>query len=156
FDFNNAYSVDVDNRTLDDSANTFASVDWDNRILADSTSNQAVDWQNRTLKDTSSVTLLDWHVPGVVTITGNLGATNFSGTSSGTNTGDQDLSGLVPKTTAVNGHALSSNVTVTASDVGLGNVTNDTQTKSAIVPNTAPSSGQVLIGNAGGTAFAPQ
>lgn len=37
---------------------------------------------------------------------------------SGTNTGDQDLSGLVTKTTTVNGHALSSNVTVTASDVG--------------------------------------
>ncbi len=39
-------------------------------------------------------------------------------TTSGTNTGDQDLSGLVPKTTTVNGHALSTNVTVTASDVG--------------------------------------
>jgi len=43
---------------------------------------------------------------------------------SGTNTGDQDLSGLVPKTTTVNGHALSSNVTVTKSDVSLGNVDN--------------------------------
>src|SRR5215471_1110655 len=43
-----------------------------------------------------------------------------------------------------------------ASDVGLGSVTNDVQTKAAIVPNTAPSSGQVLVGNAGGTAYAPQ
>lgn len=43
---------------------------------------------------------------------------------SGTNTGDQDLSGLVPKTTTVNSHPLSSNVVVTASDVGLGNVDN--------------------------------
>lgn len=43
---------------------------------------------------------------------------------SGVNTGDQDLSGLVTKTTTVNGHALSSNVTVTSSDVGLGNVDN--------------------------------
>ena len=42
--------------------------------------------------------------------------------TSGTNTGDQDLSGLVTKTTTVNGHALSANVTVTATDVGLGNV----------------------------------
>jgi hypothetical protein len=50
---------------------------------------------------------------------------------SGVNTGDQDLSGLVPKTTTVNGHALSGNVSVTASDVGLGNVTNDTQLKAA-------------------------
>lgn len=44
--------------------------------------------------------------------------------TSGTNTGDQDLSGLVSKTTTVNGHALSANVTVTATDVGLGNVDN--------------------------------
>lgn len=38
--------------------------------------------------------------------------------------------------------------------LSLNNVTNDAQTKSAIVPNTAPSAGEVLIGNAGGTAFA--
>lgn len=44
--------------------------------------------------------------------------------TSGINTGDQDLSGLVPKTTTVNGHLLSVNVTVTATDVGLGNVDN--------------------------------
>lgn len=37
----------------------------------------------------------------------------------------------------------------------LGNVTNDAQTKASIVPNTAPSTGQILVGNAGGTAFAP-
>lgn len=47
--------------------------------------------------------------------------------TSGTNTGDQDLSGLVPKTTTVNGQALSGNVTVSKSDVGLGSVTNDAQ-----------------------------
>lgn len=46
------------------------------------------------------------------------------GNQSGTNTGDQDLSGLALKTTTVNGHALSSNVTVTKSDVGLGNADN--------------------------------
>lgn len=44
--------------------------------------------------------------------------------TSGTNTGDQDLSGLVPNTRTVNGHPLSSNVTVTKSDVGLGNADN--------------------------------
>jgi len=43
---------------------------------------------------------------------------------SGTNTGDQDLSNLVTNTRTVNGHALSANVTVTASDVGLSNVDN--------------------------------
>lgn len=58
--------------------------------------------------------------------------------TSGTNTGDQDLSGLVPKTTTVNGHALSSNVTVTKSDVGLGNVdnTSDATKNSAIATLT--------------------
>jgi hypothetical protein len=36
----------------------------------------------------------------------------------------------------------------------LGNVTNDTQTKASIVPNTTPSSGQILVGNAGSSAYA--
>lgn len=44
---------------------------------------------------------------------------------------------------------------LSASQVGLGNVTNDAQTKASVVPNTAPSAGQVLVGNAGGTAYAP-
>jgi len=43
----------------------------------------------------------------------------------------------------------------TPTQVGLGNVTNDAQTKAAVVPNTAPSAGQILVGNAGGTAYAP-
>jgi hypothetical protein len=46
--------------------------------------------------------------------------------------------------------------TLAPADVGLGSVTNDAQTKAAIVPNTAPSAGQILVGNAGGTAYAPQ
>lgn len=44
---------------------------------------------------------------------------------------------------------------LTAADVGLGSVTNDAQTKAAIVPNTLPSAAQMLLGNAGGTAYAP-
>jgi hypothetical protein len=44
--------------------------------------------------------------------------------TSGTNTGDQDLSGYVPNTRTVNGHTLSADVTVTKSDVGLSNVPN--------------------------------
>lgn len=67
-----------------------------------------------------------------------------------------DLSAsYVPVTRTVAGHALSSDVTVSASDVGLGNVTNDAQTKAAVVPNTAPAAGKILAGNAGGTAYAP-
>lgn len=44
---------------------------------------------------------------------------------------------------------------VTKDQVGLTNVTDDAQTKAAVVPNTAPSAGQLLVGNAGGTAYAP-
>lgn len=56
------------------------------------------------------------------------------------------------------GHSVSlgGSQAISASDVGLGSVTNDAQTKAAIVPNTAPSAGQVPTGNAGGTAYAPQ
>lgn len=46
--------------------------------------------------------------------------------------------------------------TVTSTDVGLSAVTNDAQTKASIVPNTAPNAGQILVGNAGNTAYAPQ
>jgi hypothetical protein len=42
----------------------------------------------------------------------------------------------------------------TAATVGLGSVTNDAQTKAAIVPNTAPAAGALLVGNAGATAYA--
>jgi hypothetical protein len=44
---------------------------------------------------------------------------------------------------------------ITATMVGLGNVTNNAQTQAAIVPNTAPAAAQILVGNAGGTAYAP-
>lgn len=57
--------------------------------------------------------------------------------TSGTNTGDQDLSGLVPKTTTVNGHSLSSNVTVTKSDVGLSNVPNTDCTNPANITQSS-------------------
>jgi hypothetical protein len=61
----------------------------------------------------------------------------------------------VANTVTVNGHALSSNVTVTTTDLSLNNVTNDAQTKASIFPNTAPAAGQIGVGNAGGTAYAP-
>jgi len=50
---------------------------------------------------------------------------------------------------------LKTDLGLVASDVGLGSVTNNAQTQAAIVPNTAPSAGQMLVGNAGGTAYAP-
>lgn len=51
-----------------------------------------------------------------------------------------------------NGSALTG---LTATQVGLGSVTNDPQTKASVVPNTAPAAGQIPVGNAGGTAYAP-
>lgn len=48
--------------------------------------------------------------------------------------------------------AITADITKTA--VGLSNVTDDAQTKAAIVPNTVPTAGQLLVGNAGGTAYA--
>lgn len=38
----------------------------------------------------------------------------------------------------------------TKAQVGLGSVTDDAQTKAAIVPNTAPAAGEILVGQAGG------
>lgn len=46
-------------------------------------------------------------------------------------------------------------VTTTTGVVSISSVTNDAQTKASIVPNTAPLAGQILAGNAGGTAYAP-
>ena len=62
------------------------------------------------------------------------------------------INGLVPKTTTVNGHALSSNVTVTKSDVGLGNVpnvdaTNATNITSGTLADARLSSNVTLQGN---------
>ncbi len=70
-------------------------------------------------------TVIDWHpVPGG----GDMLAAN-------------NLSDLVSKPTA-------------RVNLSLDQLTNDVQTKAAIVPNTSPSAGQVLVGNAGGTAYA--
>src|SRR5579871_2893071 len=79
----------------------------------------------------------------VVTYTGTGGQTSDSGTL---------LSSLAPLASPTFTGTVSG---ITASMVGLGSVTNNAQTQAAIVPNTAPSAGQILVGNAGGTAYAP-
>lgn len=66
-------------------------------------------------------------------------------------------------TSTTNGHAVGWSGTIgdvltdagafNATLVGLGSVTNDAQTKAAIVPNTAPAAAGLLVGNAGGTAY---
>lgn len=71
---------------------------------------------------------------------------------SGTNTGDQDLSGLVTKTTTVNGHALSSNVTVTASDVGAqATLVSGTNIKTINSTSILGSGNLVIAGGGAGT-----
>lgn len=53
-------------------------------------------------------------------------------TLSGINTGDQDLSGLVAKTTTINGHALNSNVTITATDVSAPTISSGSSSPASI------------------------
>lgn len=88
------------------------------------------------------------------------GGGTVTGTSSGTNTGDQtSIVGITGTKaqfdTACTDGNFAYQTDLTPTGVGLSNVTNDAQTKAAIVPNTAPSAGQILVGNAGGTAYAP-
>lgn len=47
-------------------------------------------------------------------------------------------------------------MTLAPADIGLGSVTNDVQTKAAVLPNTLPSTGQIPVGNTGGTAYVPK
>lgn len=88
------------------------------------------------------------------------GGGTVTGASSGTNTGDQtSIVGITGTKaqfdTACTDGNFAYQTDLTATAVGLGSVTNDAQTKAAIVPNTAPAAGEILVGNAGGTAYAP-
>lgn len=80
------------------------------------------------------------------------------GNTTGTNSGDQTLAGLggVPTTRQVNGHALSADVTVTKSDVGLGSVANSDTTTTANITDSSnkrfvTDAQQTVIGNTSGT-----
>lgn len=75
---------------------------------------------------------------GAGTGNGTITGINMNGSSKGTSgvidlgtviIEHQDISGKVDKTTTINGHALSDNVSISKSDIGLGNVTNDAQVK---------------------------
>ena len=103
----------------------------------------------------------------------NIASPTFTGTVGGitatmvglgnvTNTSDANKPVSTAQQTALDLKANSASPTftgtvggITAVMVGLGSVTNDAQTKSAVVPNTAPSAGQILAGNTDGTAYAP-
>jgi hypothetical protein len=79
-------------------------------------------------------TKLNGIAAGATANTGTITGIKMNGASKGTSgvvdlgtviTAHQDISGKVNTSTTVNGHALTGNVTVTKSDVGLSNVTND-------------------------------
>jgi hypothetical protein len=73
-------------------------------------------------------------------------------TLSGSNTGDQTLDELggVPTTTTVNGHPLNANVTITADDIGLGNVLNVAQAAAGLITASGlnVSTNNLLVGRA--------
>ncbi len=76
-----------------------------------------VDNTSDATKNAASVTLTNKTISGATNTLSNIPQSAVTGLTS-------DMSGKVPTTTTVNGHALSANVTVTKSDVGLGNVDN--------------------------------
>lgn len=88
---------------------------------------------------------------GLITAVSNNAITPDVGSITGL--GTNVAASLANATSGVGTLAITSDITKSA--VGLSNVTNDVQTKASIVPNTAPSAGQMLVGNAGGTAYAP-
>lgn len=68
--------------------------------------------------------------------------------TSGVNTGDQNLSGLALKATTVNGHPLSSNVSVSASDVGApsgSGTSTGTNTGDQTLPSTAQTTSTLTL-----------
>ena len=112
-------------------------------------------WKNARLTAGTNISVTNADASVTIAFSGTLPVTS-GGTGSTTASGARTNLGLVIGTDVLAPTGSGASLTgITATQVGLGNVTNDTQTKAAIVPNTAPSSGQILVGNAGGTAYAP-
>lgn len=91
----------------------------------------------------SGLTSVGIAMPTAFTVTNSPLTTNGTITIAGAGTAAQYITGA---------GALA---TLNAAAVGLGNVTNNAQTQASVVPNTAPAAGQILVGNTGGTAYAP-
>jgi len=97
---------------------------------------------------TSGQTLIGGSTPAFQTISGSGATITMS------------AAGVITISAIANASLANSSITIggTVTALGgsvLGNVTNDVQTKASIVPNTAPAAGKILVGNAGGTAYAP-
>lgn len=82
---------------------------------------------------------------GTLTLSGTLAAKN-----GGTGQDFSASSGFIKATAGA-----FSAVSLASSDVGLGNVTNDAQTRAAVMPNTAPTDGQIPIGSTAGGSYTP-
>jgi hypothetical protein len=105
--------------------------------------------------------------PGVPNSTGSAWGTSYTVGAGANNLVQRDGSGNIAANSlavayvdwnAVSGGAFIQNkptIPSTPAGVGLGSVTNDAQTKASVMPNTAPSAGQIPVGNAGGTAYSP-
>jgi hypothetical protein len=98
------------------------------QVLAVNAGANAVEW--KTIAGTGDVTAASNLADGAVVV----GSGGAKGVASSTVSGIPLLTSGVPSAS---------------------NVTNDAQTKASVVPNTAPAAGQILVGNAGGNAYAP-
>jgi hypothetical protein len=86
---------------------------------------------------------------GVANSTGSAWGTSYTVGTAANNLVQLNGSAQLPAVSGVNLTGM------TNTQVGLGSVTNNAQTKASIMPNTLPTAGYIPIGNAGGTAYAP-
>jgi hypothetical protein len=91
---------------------------------------------------------------GTFTVNGNIAATNFSGSSSGTNTGDQDISGIATNATAISGKVAKAGDTMTGDliiDRTGDNISNISLRRDTTADNTIVGDINWLNSNAEGT-----
>lgn len=116
---------------------------------------------NSTITINGGAISLGGSVSGLQTTAGTLALAGFSGiTGTLANSNLANSSITIAGTSvslggSITAAALKAALSLTSADVGLANVTNDAQTKATIMPNSAPSSGQIAIGNGSG-AYTPQ
>ena len=128
----------TDDVTFIQGSNVTLTTDTANRTITVAATYSAATTSAAGLMSATDKSKLDGIASGATANTGTITGIKMNGASKGTSgvvdlgtviTSHQDISGKVNTSTTVNGHALTGNVTVTKSDVGLSNVTNDSQVK---------------------------